>query len=362
MATQTSKLKLHKADYSDVADIANINLNMDKIDKAFADNEVAVNGKAPSNHTHTKANITDFAHTHTKANITDFAHEHTINEINGFNHTHPKEDITNFAHTHTKANITDFSHTHTKNDIADFAHTHARSSITDFEHTHAMKDITGLSLEWSAINNKPISSSVNSSSTTDIANSYAVKQCMDKGNSALNQANTATTKADNAMTKANEAFQFASNGKAVVASAITGEGIPATSSETFDSLSKKIPLIRKGYKRQSDGKIISDIPLDGELIIKLPIGFAPSKLFLTLDVHVEHPISGATLLLNNVSISNIVTPTLLQGWGSVHNEKDRFGISIDITKVSSDEVSLIATNAGSCKMIKCQITKWCAFE
>jgi len=33
-------------------------------------------GAAPSSHTHTKSQITDFAHTHTKSEITDFAHTH----------------------------------------------------------------------------------------------------------------------------------------------------------------------------------------------------------------------------------------------------------------------------------------------
>ena len=38
---------------------------------------------APDAHTHTKAQITDFAHTHTKAQITDFAHSHAWGEITG---------------------------------------------------------------------------------------------------------------------------------------------------------------------------------------------------------------------------------------------------------------------------------------
>lgn len=57
-------------------------------------------GAAPSSHTHTKSQITDFAHTHTRSDITDFAHNHddryyTESEVNNLlanksntNHTH----------------------------------------------------------------------------------------------------------------------------------------------------------------------------------------------------------------------------------------------------------------------------------
>jgi hypothetical protein len=38
----------------------------------------------------------------------------------------------NVDHSHIKAEITDFAHEHTKNDITDFNHTHAKSDITDF--------------------------------------------------------------------------------------------------------------------------------------------------------------------------------------------------------------------------------------
>lgn len=48
------------------------------------------------------------------------------------NHTHVKADITDFAHTHTKSDVTDFSHTHVKADVTDFAHSHTKSEITDF--------------------------------------------------------------------------------------------------------------------------------------------------------------------------------------------------------------------------------------
>ena len=77
-------------------------------------------GLADANHTHVKADVTDFAHTHTKSDVTDFAHSHV------------KADVTDFAHSHTKSDISDFNHTHTKSDVTDFAHTHTKSQITDF--------------------------------------------------------------------------------------------------------------------------------------------------------------------------------------------------------------------------------------
>lgn len=74
------------------------------------------------------------------------------------------------------------------------------------------------------------SSSVSSSSTTDIANSFAVKQSYDK--------------AQLAYQKAEEALQLASDGKNKIASAITGMGVEASNSCTFQQLSDKIEQIR----------------------------------------------------------------------------------------------------------------------
>ena len=65
-------------------------------------------GLAEAEHTHVKADVTDFAHNHVKADITDFAHSHTKSDISDFSHTHTKSDVTDFAHTHTKSQITDF--------------------------------------------------------------------------------------------------------------------------------------------------------------------------------------------------------------------------------------------------------------
>ena len=131
---------------------------------AQTDLQAALNNKAALSHTHTKANITDFAHTHVKANITDFAHTHVRADITDFAHTHLWADITDkpltfapSAHTHTKANITDFAHTHLWADITDkpstftpSTHTHLWADITDkpvtfapSAHSHAWGTITG---------------------------------------------------------------------------------------------------------------------------------------------------------------------------------------------------------------------------
>lgn len=47
-------------------------------------------------------------------------------------HTHTQAEVTDFDHTHTKSEVTDFTHTHTKSEITDFAHTHTVSEVTDF--------------------------------------------------------------------------------------------------------------------------------------------------------------------------------------------------------------------------------------
>ena len=59
-------------------------------------------GAAPSSHTHTKSQITDFAHTHTKSQITDFAHTHTKSQITDFPTSLPASDVKAWAKADTK--------------------------------------------------------------------------------------------------------------------------------------------------------------------------------------------------------------------------------------------------------------------
>lgn len=75
------------------------------------------------------------------------------------------------------------------------------------------------------------SDSVSLDSSTTIATSKAVKIAMDKANSA---------------------FQSASNGKELIANAITGMGVSASTTETFNNLATKITKIKTG-KRVATG-------------------------------------------------------------------------------------------------------------
>ena len=141
-------------------------------------------GKAPSVHTHTKSQITDFAHDHDSSYYTksvmdaklsgksDSGHNHddryyTETEMNtklngksNTGHTHTKSEITDFAHNHNDlyytetevnnllAGKSDTSHTHdgryyTETEVnnllsgkAPATHTHTKSQITDFAHNH----------------------------------------------------------------------------------------------------------------------------------------------------------------------------------------------------------------------------------
>lgn len=53
-----------------------------------------------------------------------------------------------------------------------------------------------------------------------------------------------TSTANNALAKAEQALQNASNGKTLMASAITGMGVQANANETFEQLSNKVKLIK----------------------------------------------------------------------------------------------------------------------
>lgn len=59
-------------------------------------------------------------------------------------------------------------------------------------------------------------------------------------------------KAVEALNKANEAFQSASDGKNLIATAITGKGVPASGSDTFSQLANKIEQIEVGDYRILD--------------------------------------------------------------------------------------------------------------
>jgi len=126
---KTTSLQLNKPDYTDVADIATINTNMDILDKEIAK-------KANSNHNHTKNQITDFPSSLKNPNSLtislngvnqgpyDGSNAQSINitassigAIDG-NHTHNISQISNLQNTlNNKSNT---NHTHTKSQITDF--------------------------------------------------------------------------------------------------------------------------------------------------------------------------------------------------------------------------------------------------
>ena len=186
-----------------------------KADAIHTHTWVDITGKpttfAPDAHTHTKAQITDFAHTHLKADITDFAHNHDWAEVTGkpltfspeihrhnwveidgkplaFNpetHNHAISEVTGLqasldskakdVHSHTKADITDFAHNHAFDDI-----TGKPVAYTAIAHMHEVADVNGLqtSLDTKAI--KPVVGTVPSLPT--VAPRYVGDLVVDDGN------------------------------------------------------------------------------------------------------------------------------------------------------------------------------------
>ena len=76
-----------------------------------------------------------------------------------------------------------------------------------------------------------------------------------------------TNSKDTLVNSINELFQYASNGKTLVANAITGKGVQSNSNMTFQQLATNISNIKTGYSREEieSGKVI--------------VGFKQSKVF-----------------------------------------------------------------------------------
>ena len=68
-----------------------------------------------------------------------------------------------------------------------------------------------------------------------------------------------TNSKDTLVNSINELFQYASNGKTLVANAITGKGVQSNSNMTFQQLATNISNIKAGY---SVGDLFSRFPLD----------------------------------------------------------------------------------------------------
>ena len=151
--------------------------------KKYVDEEVAK--KANTSHTHTTADITNFAtelgkkanssHTHTQAQITglstalsgkaDSSHTHTTADITDFTTEMGKK--ANASHTHSQSDITGLStalsgkanssHTHTQGEVTGL--TTALNGKADKTHTHTTSQVSGLG---TALNGKADKSYVDS--------------------------------------------------------------------------------------------------------------------------------------------------------------------------------------------------------
>ena len=70
-----------------------------------------------------------------------------------------------------------------------------------------------------------------------------------------------TNSKDTLVNSINELFQSASNGKTLVANAITGKGVQSNSNMTFQQLATNISNIKVGYSREDieSGKVIVNL-------------------------------------------------------------------------------------------------------
>ena len=89
-----------------------------------------------------------------------------------------------------------------------------------------------------------------------------------------------TNSKDNLVNAINELFQYASNGKTLVANAITGKGVSSNSNMTFQQLATNISNINTGYSRE---EISNKIPLN--VVYNLKYGY------LLRDPNGIHPVN-----------------------------------------------------------------------
>lgn len=188
-------------------------------------------------------------------------------------------------------------------------------------HTHAMSDV-GITT----------SSSVSSTSTTTIANSYAVKQAYDRGTNASVLANANKASIENQGKEiANQGKEIenlksnVNNGKTVLATAI---GAPIASTDTFGQMGTKIDtltnsfkdnLVAKGVAVVQGSKISSLI----EAIKKMPTfvkDVGDGEVFISDNTTIECGNSSWTLF-KTINIPNDlfglrVKYVTLGGWGA----------------------------------------------
>lgn len=107
-----------------------------------------------------------------------------------------------------------------------------------------------------SVNNWGASSAINNASDTTYATAGAVKKAYDK---------------------AVEAFQSASDGKKLIANAITGKGISASNSDTFSQLATKIGQLEK-IKKTASGTFVFNSDINQYLLSVRGLPFKPSKI------------------------------------------------------------------------------------
>ena len=79
------------------------------------------------------------------------------------------------------------------------------------------------------------------------------------------------------VTSLNELFQYASNGKSLIANAVTGKGVPVSASATFEQIATAVGQINTG-KKWADGTTISD---SSATLTVNGLGFTPSLVMFT---------------------------------------------------------------------------------
>lgn len=173
-------------------------------------------------------------------------------------------------------------------------------TITITKGNGGTSSITLPSASTSATGIVQLNNTVTSTSTTQGATANAVKLAYDK---------------------ANEAFQSASDGKTKIATAITGKGVDASSSDTFDVLSEKISkitsdnLVSGDYNTGYFGKV-ADI-ITGKNLSSL-VGVSSGTLSSSGDIiWLKFKYNGKTLLVADRGIRQKCSWTSLNNAGVV---------------------------------------------
>lgn len=250
-----------------------------------------VDGKAASNHTHTSLKVADTRNANTAPSAldsvfsVDFKYRSTINNAPG---TGTYNGLLQFAPWSDSSGGNGYQMSYGYSGTVPYlgirtADLNSSSWGSWYEIYHTGRKPSKADVGLSNVQNWSATSATNDSSTSKYATAAGVKAAYDKGIEAIN--------------KANQAFQSASNGKNIIAQAITGKGISASGSETFDSLASKINNINTG-KKWAKGQVkplsnlietplyVNDVQLYLSCVEVSGLTFKPSIIIITgcLDV------------------------------------------------------------------------------